>query len=663
MGRRLILALAGIAAASLVALPVLAYVRVETVAAARWLPVAAMALTLAHPSTGLLVVAGLLPLTAVSGELMGATVNPVEAVLLGAIVGFMLHSVVRRPSRTSWPTARVSTPAWLLLAVGFASLLVQIHVVHLWVAFYPWPFGSAVLEFLSYGYFADRGQFDVVAKAALLLEGVGLYLVAVSAIRRDPRLAPRLVRMVAAGAFGVAVLNVSRLLMSAVRTGDVWASLEKLFRSGTVRISTVFPDYNAAGSYLVLMLVVAAGLAVAAAVSANARRPARWAGAVVWAVVAVAVSAALWLTGSRAALAAVVPGALAAVTLRVRRVWALAATAVTVVGLAVLVMSPTVTGWLNPAKSTGRSIEQATTIRREMSLAALRMTAERPWFGVGAGAFHSVSSRYIDPAFRATIPRENAHNNYLQLLAELGAVGFAVVLWMVVAVVIEVGQARRTLGLSPSVIGVAAGLMAFGFTCLAGHPLLIFEVATAFWLLLAALAGTTALRETVEVEPATARAGRRRTIVAIVVVAVLAVSVPFRSREAADDAVLQSASIGLSAWESDARGERYRRVINHAQIYVPTDASYARVPLRLEAPADHSIDVEISLDGEVANRVRVRGNEWTDVGLLLPTVSGSRRFRPVEIRPIVDRPERAEIAASALQLGTPVLQRAVSGSR
>jgi thiol-disulfide isomerase/thioredoxin len=41
-------------------------------------------------------------------------------------------------------------------------------------------------------------------------------------------------------------------------------------------------------------------------------------------------------------------------------------------------------------------------------------------FGVGVGMFYARSSAFISPAFQAVVPRENAHNNYLQILAELG---------------------------------------------------------------------------------------------------------------------------------------------------------------------------------------------------------------------------------------------------
>ena len=171
---------------------------------------------------------------------------------------------------------------------------------------------------------------------------------------------------------------------------------------------------------------------------------------------------------------------------------------VAVVGLSLV---PGVVRWVNPQDSTGRSLHQSTKVRHEMAWAALRMSRDFPVFGVGQGMFQTRSGAYIDPAFRSTVPAENAHNNYLQVLAELGAVGFLLAAWTVLGVVVPRVRSARRSPADAAAAGAMAGLLAFALTAIAGHPLLIFEVAVAFWLTLGAF---------VNVEPRAEGAGTGR---------------------------------------------------------------------------------------------------------------------------------------------------------
>jgi O-antigen ligase len=80
------------------------------------------------------------------------------------------------------------------------------------------------------------------------------------------------------------------------------------------------------------------------------------------------------------------------------------------------------------------------------------------------------------------VTHENAHNQFLQFAAELGAVGlvaFLLVLW-------------SALTLSSALtwqVSAAAALSAFLITCLAGHPLLMPLVAYPFWMMVGVTAG------------------------------------------------------------------------------------------------------------------------------------------------------------------------------
>ena len=84
----------------------------------------------------------------------------------------------------------------------------------------------------------------------------------------------------------------------------------------------------------------------------------------------------------------------------------------------------------------------------------------RPWLGCGLGRFHIEFPEYATAALRALWPEQKviinyAHNEYLQVLAETGIVGFALLANLVVAALIAF---RRTLRLDGAGGPLAAGL-------------------------------------------------------------------------------------------------------------------------------------------------------------------------------------------------------------
>ncbi len=127
------------------------------------------------------------------------------------------------------------------------------------------------------------------------------------------------------------------------------------------------------------------------------------------------------------------------------------------------------------------------------------------------------------------MPRENAHNNFLQVLGELGIVGFVPFVWALWAIARVVARSSRAGTLPAPALGGAAGLAAFVLTWLTGHPLLIFEVATAFWLVLGAVAALAVVDD--EAWPAGGWTRRPASDwFAILVAAAAIASVPFRGR-------------------------------------------------------------------------------------------------------------------------------------
>src|SRR5262249_20050857 len=127
-------------------------------------------------------------------------------------------------------------------------------------------------------------------------------------------------------------------------------------------------------------------------------------------------------------------------------------------------------------------------VRLHMAGIALRMTQQHPIFGIGLDQFRRGSQYFITPDFIARFPQaavgENAHNNFLQILAELGAVGLIAFGWLLAPLARSIGRG------SMAFVALTGGVLAFLLTCLLGHPFLIVQV---LWLFLLAVGCSTGL--------------------------------------------------------------------------------------------------------------------------------------------------------------------------
>lgn len=97
----------------------------------------------------------------------------------------------------------------------------------------------------------------------------------------------------------------------------------------------------------------------------------------------------------------------------------------------------------------------------------IAMWTTHPWFGTGSGTFHLYFPHFASDALKSIWPQgqcivNDAHNEYLQILAETGVLGLGVFLWLVAS--FFVGRARpagRGDGLlTDGMIAGAAGLLA-----------------------------------------------------------------------------------------------------------------------------------------------------------------------------------------------------------
>jgi O-antigen ligase len=578
------------------------------------LPLAALLASFAaaaalRPVDALLVLAAFLPISRTVSSAFGLPLAVTEPLILCWLAGTAVAAVAGRvPFRM--PRRRLAPAAALFAAVVATSLSVSLAVLAMTTD----DPAARLWTFVTQQYFRDPKGIPAVGASLLLLEGVALVIATCVSVQGRTAW-NRVAAMFALGGVAAALLNVYRLFEIALRHGFGWSEIAGL--SQQARINIHYADVNAAGSYFVLVLPLTLGLARGGSAPARA-----------WYAGAVVLGTALWLTGSRAALAAAtivalapVAGALARTGGRARRVPALAGVAAVLI---VVLASAAQIERLRPDTASA-----AAGIRWEMAKVTWQMLRTRPVFGIGPGEFYGRSTEFASPELRAQYARENAHNNFFQVLAELGLLGSIAFVWLL----LEAAGPRRVRPAShardPAVRALTLGVLAFLITCLAGHPLLVPDVAYPFWIALGIVAAAPATAGEAERLDAPGRAGavthRRDVRWAGAVAAMLVISVPFRAVHERRLADLAGAAFGVSDWYADPDGRLVRDVRGAATVFVPGGSRLVVVPLRWTGA--EPIMVGFRFDGRDADRIRLEPNRWHDVRFVVPPSASSRSRR------------------------------------
>ena len=565
------------------------------------------ALSLFRPLDALLVFAALGPIVGLASAVLGLSFG---GWLLETLVLLLL--VPWTAVQVRWiRTATWRSVDWALLA--FAVVVAGSALAHLPVIVLRGGSEStshALWQFFTHEYLLHPTGYGVVSEAVPMLEGIGLCAL-VSRLAAEVSAARRIIGMVITGGTAAALLNVSRLFEVALRRGPLTDTLIEAMR--TLRINTQYADLNAAGSYFALMAVATIGLS-----NVRTRR------GVIYTVAAIPLVLAVWLSGSRTALAGTGLGVMFTFVVRHRegalRLIQARKRILAVATVLVLVMSLVA---LFPA---GRnvSVRYSVWARAELVATALDMLADRPLLGVGVSRFYDLFPQYASPELRqafyesALVPvvRENAHNNFLQILAELGLVGFAAFI-LILLLALRPGAAAPG-SVRPALI-VALG--AFFFTALFGHPLLTHSVAYPFWLVLGATAAGAS--EIAWQSAAIVRAAASAVIVALVLM------LPFRDDYERRHADLEGVALGMSNWERDEAGNRFRWASAESALFVHSHHRVVRLPVR-SAGAGQCV-VGIRVNGQGTDQVTIPANLWHELRLRLPPAPARNQFSRVDL--------------------------------
>jgi hypothetical protein len=249
--------------------------------------------------------------------------------------------------------------------------------------------------------------------------------------------------------------------------------------------------------------------------------------------------------------------------------------------------------------------------RLELWRAGISMMTTNPLFGIGLGRFYDLSHDYAGPMLESlSRPHENAHNYFVQVLAELGVPGL---LLFVAVIGFSLQNGRGSLHERASSSGWRAGPVAFLLTSLTGHPFVVPEAAYPFWMVLG-LAAVAASVTRADHGLLTRRWAPRICAVAI---GLLVLTLPVRAREAVRRANLENTIVGLTSWHQDPEGVRFRWSAARSTFFVPSAVRSIGVPLRRGPDGPAALEVWIFLDGQPADRVALRaGDPWRTVRLV-----------------------------------------------
>jgi O-antigen ligase len=572
------------------------------------LPLSLLAASMARPHLGLLILASIGPMADAISMWAGSPfpgIRLLEQLVLAFVSGAGLRW---------WREAvdvRLGEPAALIAASTIASCI----AVQPALLIRRLPDATASDHFRSLfqdgEYFFRSGVWDPLFFAALTVQGAALAVTVERVVRRRAATAGQALRMAVLGHAGVAALNLEQIVGGAIRTGDAWRAFVNILRD--VRVSR-FYDVNAAGSTFLLMLLAGVGLFPGGR---------RWMKVALAALIA-SLAAGLWVAGSRVALAAgavVVLGMLWVIAWRTRgrTRWLAAA------GLATVLAASGLTALIYPA-ARNVSAAQAATTRRILAETAINMWRAAPVFGVGVGRFFEESSRFGGEALKVeaavSVANENAHNYFLQILATEGSVGLAALLLALGVVIMPATRAERTTRV-PLRRWLLAGVIATLLTWMAGHPLLVPEASFAFWLSLGVLAA---------LAPPPA-AGAWRTAIAVGAVLVLTTA-PFRASLTIRDADLEHIGVGLSRWQPEIDGIRYRTADQAFALYLPADGTAVTLPLRRAPGVPDPLAVTIRADGRTIRELQVSGETWQQVDVQLPATNSRFARADFDVRPV-----------------------------
>jgi O-antigen ligase len=588
------------------------------------------AVTSVSPAAGLLAVAALAPFGAILEAILGLPFRISEEIVLAFLGVWLLRATLDRHGPRI--PASMATAGWLLGASVLSSVAVLVYR------------GTgdesrlaSIAIWLRQAYYLVALPIGLV-DAMRVIEGLGLVAATLFQFRQRPSLAVSLPTALCASGAIAAALGV--LIYRGVGPAFL------VERYSTLGYRTAYlSDPNAAGSYFALTLCLAIGMAV--------RQHGRE--RILFAALALLNLIGVRYSESKSAFMA------SAVLLVLAAAWLALWRRPLRTRLAALALLLAV--GLGAASVRARLLEQDPTFqgsgfRSEFNATSARMIAARPIAGIGIGQYYATSALFLSPRMAFTYGRENAHNYFLQIGAELGLIGLVLFAAWIGGASVIIGRALAHSS-DARLVGGAAGVAALLATCLTGHPLLVSEVVYPFWIAFAVVLGLAASPAV----DASANATRPRHVSRpgdVVAVAAMAALIAVATGASAHTPVSPPTSqdvTGFYDWETAEDGAPFRWMRREASIFVPDTATRVRIPVRLPYAVRpvSPLGVWINIAGKPLYRT-LAGMSWVDLDVPLPGADRSTHFIRVNLQ--VDRTWQPAIyvagSADMRQLGVQV---------
>ena len=573
-------------------------------------------LTTVRPALALVLLAGLVSLAAPVPALVGEYPFRFPEGLVLAFLGGMTSRVVtgRLPRQGQGTTGELA-PALCFGGVVVASCALRTIAVTEGL-----PARQALSElalFMTRDYLStDVHMYRALVPAGLLIEGLALFIAVAALVRQSPSLRRHVLTIsVLAGttAAAAALVQLGRLAWA---LGGLPAALQR-WPDG---LSVHTTDVNAAGSHYLMVAFVAVGIALSSPIRAR------------WVAGFAILAGGIWLSGSRSAIAA---GAL------VLLLWGMRHSRRGRVLLPGAIFLCALVVWFAADLHQRTSALDSLRLRQQFTTTSVRMLATEPLLGVGIGQYYALSSQFMPVGLPVAYPRENAHNNFLQIAAELGVVGLAGFIWLLSVALLRRRQ-RAATSLAAPERGARLGVLAFLVTCVTGHPLLVPEVAYPFWILLGVVAGGSTPTRLPRWGPR--RWGvssrledpwKKRRISMVGAVCSLLLVGSLVPRYARELRRLAGTDEGFHAWEQAESGRRYRWTGQRAVVFFPNQPG--TVDLTLGAfhaqPATVPVRVHLSAGGSWQETVFLTDGRWSTIKI--PLTVESLPFVRLDVR--VDR--------------------------
>ena len=305
-----------------------------------------------------------------------------------------------------------------------------------------------------------------------ILRAVSILLVAADIVRTERRLAAVLTATLG----GAALVSLDGFAQVITGADPLFHHLAGEAPGGLRRLAATFGHPNDFGIYAVSILPACVALARSEAK--------RWQRRVSWGVIGL-MGAALLCTFSRPSVVAVTVSFTALLILR--RAWRTLGLCAAAGVIGLLCLPAPIREWAAAQPSWFDALVQP--LRKEIWQAALNMIAAHPFIGVGVNTFVLNYARYKLPM--DTIQSAYAHNHYLHMAAEIGLIGLAAFVFLLVR---AAGAWRELLRSSAGrmtwlLTGVGCGVVAFLAIGLLESALYSARTNAFFWVWLGVLFG------------------------------------------------------------------------------------------------------------------------------------------------------------------------------